>query len=302
MKQFVLVLFLMFNFLNVILAQTETGMAFLKLPVDARSAAMGETGAAYANDAAAVHWNVALLAKNQNKSLVFMHNAYLANIAQEFGAFQFTHGKHSFAVALNLMSIPGIEIRGQQPTEKPVGTTEAINLAAGLSYARMVKKDWSIGLSVKYLYEKYYLEDASGWALDIGFFKTHFLLNSLDFGLSLQNLGKMKPLNVKATKLPFILRSGLLYHSPVLIGHSEIRLTFDATYLISEKESNLAGGIEVPILTVLNLRSGINYYDDRLRYSIGFGLNYQNYQFNYAFSPYPYNLGNSHRFSLHLLF
>ncbi|MHB2153202.1 PorV/PorQ family protein [Calditrichota bacterium GD2] len=298
MLRTILTIFLTLGFVCNVFAGNDAGMAFLKLPVDARSAAMGEAAAALANDASAVYWNPALLARNESKSLVLMHNAYLADIAQEFAAFQFASGKHKMAVALNLMNIPGIEIRGNVPTEEPAGATEAINLAASFSYARALNNGWLVGLTAKYLYEKYYLEDATGWAFDVGLVKNQFLRPDLDLGVTLQNLGRMKPLNVESTTLPIIMRAGLLYHTPLIMNEKRMLVSFDAVYPVYEEQVNFNGGVEVPVLKALYLRSGLVFDWETLRYSGGFGLNYKNYRLNYAFSPYPYDLGNSHRFSL----
>ncbi len=290
----------LFTLLTVTLgwAAGQTGMAFLKLPVDARSAAMGEAATAFASDATALYWNPALLAQNQTKSLVFMHSAYLADISQEFLAFQFATGKHKLAVGLNFMNIPGIEIRGTVPTEQPAGTTEALNLAATLGYARTIQNDWQIGLSLKYLYEKYYLSDAWGWAVDFGLFKRHFFYQNLDWGLTLQNLGKMGTLQVESTRLPLILRSGVLYHLPWQWKNQPLKMTVDFVYLISDEITHLKSGLEVPILRSLSGRLGMIYDWEDLRLTAGFGLKYKSYQFNYAYSPFPYDLGNAHRFSL----
>lgn len=283
-------------------AQTEAGLAFLKLPVDARSAAMGEAATAAARDASAAYWNPALLAGNSSKSLVLMHNAYLADIAQEFVAFQFAAGKNNLAVSLNLINIPGIDIRGERPTEQPAGKTEAINLAAALSYARSVKNNWSVGLSLKYLYEKYYLEDAGGYAIDLGIVKSNLFNKPLTLGVTLQNLGKMSPLQNEATKLPLLLRGGLLYQTPFILFDKPVQTTFDVDYLVHDNQLRLHTGLQVSLLKNLDGRAGLLQDSDHLRYSLGFGLNYKQYQLSYAFSPYPYNLGYAHRFSLHWSF
>lgn len=295
-------IFLFFILIIPLWAQTEAGFAFLKLPVDARSAAMGEAATAYAQDASAVYWNPALLSGNDSKSLVLMHNAYLADIAQEFVAFQFLTGKNNMAVSLNLINIPGIEIRGERPTEEPAGKTEAINLAAAISYARPMKNNWAVGLSLKYLYEKYYLQDASGYAIDLGVSKTNLFNKPMTFGLTLQNLGKMKPLQTEATKLPLLLRTGLAYQTPVRLFNKPIETALDVDYLVNENKLRLHTGLEVPLFSSLHGRAGLLHDSDRLRYTLGFGLNYKQYQLHYAFSPYPYNLGYAHRFSLHWRF
>lgn len=282
--------------------QDNTGMSFLKLPVDARSAAMGEAATALYGDAAAAFRNPAALAMNTHKSLILMHNAYLADISQEFAAFQFARGTHSASIALNMVDIPGIEIRGNRPTAEPEGKTDAINLAFGLSYAYRYQTHWSFGATVKYLFEKYYLESATGWAVDLGLQRSDLLTQGLSWGLVVQNVGKMNTLKTEATPLPVIARTGVQYVLPVEWMNGRPLIAADFEQLLNADEGAFRLGTELPLLKVITLRGGLIYTPPKIRYSLGFGVNYHKFQINYAFSPYPYGLGNSHRFSLNLTF
>ncbi len=280
------------------LAGDNSGLSFLKLPVDARSAAMGEASAALSGDAAAAFRNPAVLSVNDSRSFMLMHNAYLADIAQEFAAFQFLAGRHSAALSLNVMDIPGIEIRGMRPTEQPEGKTDAINFAFGLSYAYQYNAQWSLGTTVKYLFEKYYMESAAGWAIDLGLLRRNTILHGLDWGLAIQNLGRMNPLKHERTPLPVMFRSGVQY--PLNFGWKALQMvtiTADVEHVLHEGTYGRLG-FEAPLAHVFYLRAGTILSSERVRISMGFGLSYKDYQVNYAFSPYPYNLGNSHRFSL----
>ncbi len=279
-------------------AGDNTGMAFLKLPVDARSAAMGEVSTALSGDAAVAFRNPAALSVNSTRSFMLMHNAYLADIAQEFAAFQFANGKHSAALALNIMDIPGIEIRGSRPTSEAEGKTDAINFAFGASYAFRYNDVWAVGSTVKYLFEKYYLASASGWAIDLGILRRNAFFKKLDWGLAVQNLGRMNPLKNERTPLPVILRSGLQYHLNLdMKGLQSMIAVADVEHIFNEGTLGKFG-LEVPLLHVIALRAGTILSSEKVRFSAGFGIRYKNYLINYAFSPYPYNLGNSHRFSL----
>lgn len=296
------ILFAVVLMLGTIRAGDNTGLTFLKLPVDARCAAMGEASTALSGDAAAAFNNPAALSANSERSFVLMHNAYLADITQEFAAFQFFTGKHSAALSLNIMDIPGIEIRGIRPTDQPEGKTDAINFAFGLSYAYHYSRQWAFGITTKYLFEKYYLASAAGWAFDLGLLHRNTFIEGLDWALAVQNLGRMQPLKNKRTPLPVNLRSGIRYAlHPNWQKMQEIILAADAEYVFDEG-TLLHLGIELPLVHVFYLRAGTILLSDKTRLSVGFGVSYKNYRVNYAFSPYPYNLGNSHRFSLNWLF
>ncbi len=301
-KRFNLIILALGLWISAALAGSDnTGLSFLRLPVDARSAAMGEIGVALSGDAGATFRNPAALAFNTGKSLVLMHNAYLADIAQEFAAFQFLNGKHSAAIALNVMDIPGIEIRGTRPTTQPEGKTDAINLAFAAGYAYKYGPQWAFGVTVKYLFEKYFMESASGWALDFGVQRTDFLLRGMTWGLALQNAGKMDVLKAEASPLPLMVRTGVQYELPRWLGTHPL-IAAEVEQLLKNDDSILRLGLEVPLRNVFVLRTGLIYTSPKIRYSFGFGVNYHHYQVNYAFSPYPFGLGNSHRFSLSWLF
>lgn len=278
----------------------SNGMAFLKIDVDGRAAAMGGAYTAIATDAGAAYWNPAGLANAGHKSLVLMHNIWIADISQEFAALQIMQGKHNLAFSINLMTIGGIEIRGETPTAEPLGETEALNFYAALSYARTFFDNWQVGFSFKYLYEKYYLEMAPGWAVDIGI-QRRALLKDLDWGLSIQNIGQMSKVNQVKTILPLMIRSGLSYKLPYQILDRQPFFSGDLQYIDSEGLF-VRFGAEFDILEYLALRGGFILGRDERPFTTGFGLNLEGYHLDYAFVPFRYNLGYTHRISLGMNF
>ena len=277
----------------------QSGLAFLKIDVDGRAAAMGGAYTAISSGADAAYWNPAGLANASQKNLVLMHNVWLDDITQEFASWQFMSGKHNLALSANLMIYPGIEIRGERPTEDPDGVAEAINFYSALSYARDFS-GWRVGLSVKYLFERYYLAQANGWAMDVGIQRAAILKN-LDWGLAVANMGKMDVLQKVATPLPLILRSGLLYHLPFQFLEGGHLLSADVQY-VKDEHLYLRAGSEWNIIQYLSLRGGLIWYKEGLRASAGFGLIYNSFRLDYAFVPFADDLGNSHRFSVGFLF
>jgi hypothetical protein len=60
--------------------------------------------------------------------------------------------------------------------------------AFGLSYARNLTNQFAIGINAKYINERYYHSNATGFALDVGaLFDTKF--NGLMLGMSISNYG-----------------------------------------------------------------------------------------------------------------
>lgn len=278
----------------------KNGFAMLKVDVDARAAAMAGAYTALAGDAAAAYWNPAGLTRAGQRSFIIMHNEWLADIRQEFAAFHFLQGKHHLAVSANLMTIPDIELRGRVPTLEPQGTTEAFTFAAALSYARIFKEYWQVGLSLKYLFEKYYLENAPGWAIDLGVMKKDLLPN-LDWGFSLQNVGRMSQLREVRTPLPLMIRNGFAYHYMIKKINRTIILSNDLQYIHNETFYFRLGG-DLALHDYLHVRLGwINGADDH-HFTFGLGLNYASYHFDYAFVSFDEAFGHSHRFSLGIHF
>jgi len=277
----------------------KTGLSFLKIDVDSRAAAMGGAYTAIASGAAASYWNPAGLASASGKNVILMHQVWIDDITHEFGAVQFAAGKHNLAVSANLMIFPGIEIR-EQATEDPDGISDAVNFCAAISYAQNVSKNWQAGISAKYIFEKYYLEQASGWAVDFGVRRLN-LIDKFDWGFVLQNLGKMNALQKTETELPIIIRSGLVYHLPFTVLAGGHLLSADLQY-VKDEQLYIRGGSQWNFTDYFNLRAGLNWYSDKLHFSTGMGFFYKKFNVDYAFIPLIDHLENSHQFSIGFFF
>ena len=274
----------------------STGLSFLKIAVDARAAAMGEAYTAVCTDAAATYWNPAGLALAGSNSIAVMHHAWLQDINHEFLSVQLFQGKHNVAVAVNLIQVSDIQLRGDQASETPIGSTSATNMYLGLNYATALGGEWSVGGQLKYVYEKYYLTYAEGVALDLGVRRKN-ILPRLEWGLTIQNLGTMNKLRTTATSLPVIFRTGVSYFLPWEIWGG-YPLTAADVYYVTSSQLHFNLGIEIPVYHKIDLRAGYILGGDSYSFTTGFGIQYRKANIAYAFVPYQYDLGNSHRFSL----
>jgi len=300
MKRLIIFLILIFSTQLFAAEGGKVGFSFLKIGVNARAAGMGEAYSALAHDASAAFWNPAGLTEAKSNSAILTHNAWIQDIRHNFAAVQLVRGLHNIAFSLNIISVPGIEIRDDTATELPIGTISANNLYLGVSYATKIAEQWSVGGQIKYLYEKYYLEDARGFALDVGLLKRD-LIKNLDWGFSLQNMGKMGKLRNAETDLPMMIRSGVSYKLPWKIDEQHILAATDVVYVFNDAfRVNI--GSEVSFLKILALRLGYIIGSDSHSLTAGFGLHFNRYQLSYAFVPFKYDLGNSHRFSMNIYF
>src|SRR5438105_3412392 len=90
-------------------ARGTTTANFLKLGVGARAVAMGEAYSAVADDATALYWNPAGLARIAKDSAAFMHAPYLASTFYDYGAYGHRLGNQAFAAGVQYFSAGSID-------------------------------------------------------------------------------------------------------------------------------------------------------------------------------------------------
>ena len=146
---------------------SSTGMAFLRMGVGARAAALGDAYVAVPGDGFASHWNPAGLAQVQRREFTAMHNEWAQGIRYEYGglAWGAEHGAMSLGAAL--VHSGDLE-RRVGPSAEPLGTFSVYDLALSAGYARAVRDDLALGLVGKWLAEKVHADGASGFACDLG--------------------------------------------------------------------------------------------------------------------------------------
>ncbi|MFV1981274.1 MAG: PorV/PorQ family protein, partial [Rhodothermia bacterium] len=148
-----------------------SGYQFLKIPVDARSAAMGQTVASNAFDVSSLFWNPALAAQIDHKTAVGVgYTGYFADVSLSYVGL--VHQVGSFKVGLSVQSMISGEMN--VTTEfQPFGTGEtfqAVDLAAGLTLAQQLTDLFSYGITARYVQESLAEIDARTVIFDTGIF------------------------------------------------------------------------------------------------------------------------------------
>jgi hypothetical protein len=271
----------------------STGMSFLKLGVGARSVAMGETGAAYAADASASYYNPAALSFADQTEISLMHKQWIADIATEsFGAA--VKGETvSLGFSFNATNTGSIDVR-TQPGDAD-GTFNAHDMAIAGSVGVKVADDISVGVSGKFLYEKIYVDEASGYAVDLG--AMYAATPSLAVGLALNNLGSMNKMRSEAIELPALLRAGASY-TGTLTDRFSYRVNGDFVKIFKQSENHINVGGELAFDKTLSLRAGYQTGYDVKNFSAGIGIAYGMLVFDYAFVPFQSGFGTTNTFSL----
>ena len=162
---------------------------FLKLGVGARGVAMGESFAAVANDASALHFNPAGLVQFGDDQVVAAHSEYVAELQHEFfGVVYHLTGEDGLGVAVSSLHTDDMEITTET---QPTGTGRYFtfgDLALSLSYARKMTDQFSFGVTLRYVDETLDVLHMRSFMVDLG---TYYWmgLGSARFAVVIANFG-----------------------------------------------------------------------------------------------------------------
>lgn len=272
------------------------GWQFLKLPTNARTAAMGGIGSSISHgDANSALTNPASTADVSNLDFSFTHMNWVADISYQ-----------SIAVVKNLRNLGvlginaiyvdyGEEMRTEYSEElypgevvyRPLlnqGTIGASDLAIGLSYARQITDKLQVGGNLKYLEERIDDAKANTWSLDIGtLFYTGFkTLRVSTVGRSFgpdAEFGGYKDRIEKVSfrvKMPMSLSIGTAIDVVEEKPESPSRIILAMEYVVpNDGPKKVNVGMEYEFMNILSLRAGYKFNYDEVGLTLGGGLNHK---------------------------
>jgi hypothetical protein len=133
-----------------------SGFQFLKIPVDARAAAMGQSVVSNAFDASSLFWNPALAAQSDAPQIAFAHTAYFADVQMEFAAASIHLPGPRLTVGAGVQVLNSGEMDVTTEFE-PFGTGEtfrSVSMAGGLTLAQQLTDLFSYGVTAKFVQER----------------------------------------------------------------------------------------------------------------------------------------------------
>ncbi|HJL71816.1 MAG: PorV/PorQ family protein [Candidatus Poseidoniia archaeon] len=297
-----------------------TGAQFLKYPVGARGAALGNGLVVKVQDASAVFWNPAGLAYVKGFSGFYTHTALFMDMS--FNGASLVYSIPEIGnVGLNLVQFSSGDIEETTVSEQDgTGSTfQFTDLAIGLSFARAMTNRFSVGWNIRYLLENLAAGIGSGdelqaqnWSADIGLlYHTDFKditlgMNIKNFGPQLQPGGTYQdwdngtvvmdpsdPTSVleneyKKYHLPLTFQLGLGLEPLDLGGPHKLTLFSVLEHPNDNVEVlDLAGEYVFSIPAVeLALRSGYSFGHDIKGLTLGAGIKFAGIQIDYALIDY----------------
>lgn len=320
-----------------VFAVSEAAVLFLLISPNARAGGMGEAFAGVADDVSAVYWNPAGLAFQQGKQFSSMYSRWLPQFNFNdlyflFGAYrQSIEGLGTVGVNVTYINL-GEQTITDEGGPDPVGTFNSNEFALTLSYGTLLSENFGVGLNVRFIRSNLSSVGAgtekgdgraNAFAVDLGLLKKGFLLNRLNLGMNLSNIGpKITYVDAsQADPLPTNFRLGLAYRA-IEQEYNRLTFVFDVNKLIVNKHSDgtsdsviksmatawgnnnyiLNAGAEYWYANLIALRAGYNFDDagEANYLTIGAGLRYAIYQFDFGYISAGQNhpLSDTMRFSL----
>jgi hypothetical protein len=290
-----------------------SGFPFLKIGVNPRAAAMGESFIAIADDASSLYWNPAASVRTKNNEVMFAHTLWFADVQHSFGAYVH-HVSESDAIGASVTAVTTNDME-RTTVLQPHGDGSYFSyrdLAIGLTYSRAMTDQFSFGITGKYVHETLAELTMHTFLVDIGAYYYTGYANSR-FAFVLTNFGgTAKPTGSASVYGIGTVTSFQEFSPPTIFRLSfaiepwqteEHRLT-TAIQLNhpNDNAENLAVGIEYAWTETVFLRGGykLNVEEQQVpSFGIGFKIpaEFTSLSFDYASSSYGV-LGTAHRFSI----
>lgn len=297
----------------------RTGTAslpFLKIGTGARATGMGNTFVAVANDISSLIYNPAGLVEFQDNGMSFSYTDWFVDTKiSNFGGVY--HFDQTNAIGLNVTSLATEDMK--VTTEfQPNGTGQYFkfsDISIGLSYARQMTKQFSFGLTVKYIEEGLGELKMNGVLGDIStYYKTG--LGTSRFAIMISNFGgQISPSGTVTTVGGDIANNFQKFPPPTLFQFGfaiepimdKINRLTTSIQLNSPNDNaeNFSLGLEYAYKEFLFFRTGIKFNTDAESFSGGVGLkfpiSFANSNLDYSITNFG-DLGITQRFSLNILF
>lgn len=307
MKRAILVIVLVLGLPGVAFSAREfekvgtIGAQFLKIGIGARAAGMGAAFVSVSDDASAVYWNPAGVARITRNVIAFNHCDWAADIS--FSQLAYVFDPHyipgMMAIHARSLYMPEQIVR---TVYKPQGDGRKFDngdVAAGITYARSLTDKFSAGLTFNYVHSSLADYSASAYSFDFGtLYDTGF--QSLRIGMSILNIGNEMEFIEDTVKLPTMFRVGM---SMNLYQDAQYSLLSAAEFSHPPDNNERANvGLELGFKDMLYMRGGYGFGYDAEGMALGIGFKFPTSANAEATVDYAYTdhdqLGAVHRMSL----
>ncbi|MCI0562205.1 MAG: PorV/PorQ family protein [Nitrososphaera sp.] len=255
---------------------------------------MGESFVAEPGRLGSFALNPANMQQVASLEILLSHTEWIQDITSEYFAIAYPVKFGTIAFAVSNTNNGGIEIR--DTPGPPLSTFTARSSSFQASYATAVAQNIGLGISAKFLYDKLYVEEATGFAFDAGVLYS-LPIKGLVVGASVANVGQMSAFVTEDIELPLTARVGASYQ----IQYDDDFAISVGSLFASEQRAETARfhvGAEASYQNLVALRLGYQSGYDTRSISGGLGVNFDWLQFDYGYVPFSHGLGTAHVFTL----
>ncbi len=241
-----------------------TSVPFLQIEPDSRTAGMGNSGVAIADNATAVFWNPAGLAFQEGHEVSITHADWLPNFNVDMfydylAGRYYVEGIGTIGGHITFLNLGEQEHR--DAGNNLIGEFSSYEIAGGFSYGFKLNENFAVGTGIRFIFsnlvpsgtlvEGQTARNGTSVGLDLGtlYRSNHFLVANREAqiraGLNLSNLGPSIQYTDEAQKdpLPTLLRVGWAYKMDLdQDGFNSITLSNDFSKIMARYETDEEGG------------------------------------------------------------
>ena len=258
--------------------------AFLRIPVGARPAGMGNAFVSIADDANALYFNPGGIYQVEGMTFAGMYSLMSMDRGHYQGNFIYSHEKYG-TVGVMFIGYSVGKIDGRDISGNATGEFSDNEMAFSLTYGRKLLPVLGVGGSIKYISHSLDNNKATGLGYDIGahlkFEMENSLINQIGLGISMSNLGASLKWDTDLShedEIPATLR----YGANVCFNVKNINfLIAGGGTQTTDELAKYNAGIEAWILDNFCVRTGLDGED----INFGASIKYNHFQFDYGFCP-----------------
>jgi hypothetical protein len=287
-------LFLSFFITATALSQgSSKGATSLKLPITPFIAATCESFVADPVAIRSLLINPANITSYDTYEIMFAHTEWIQDIRTELLSVIAPFRYGSLALSIANSSVDGLELR--TIPGPAIGTFNAQATRFQLTYGVKLSESIQIGIAPKYIYEKIFVDETTGFGIDAGaLYLPH--IDGLIIGFSVTNLGSLSAFRNEKIDLPSQIRIGGTY------SFMQKKLTFRTAGSFSSELGTSVNhvnlGTEIIYDNIISARFGYKTNYEIGSFSAGLGIRYSLMTIDYAYLPSSMQVGDAHIFSI----
>lgn len=272
------------------------GFAFLEVPAGARASAMGGAFVSVGRGVEASFWNPAGLAGVRGLQMTGAHFELIEGLRHSQVAL--AGGVLGGGVSASLRAFYTEAIEERDALGNLIGTFGSHDLEFGLGYGAPLAAGLDLGLGAQVVRERIANSSATTYAFGAGVQWTPAVLPQLRLGLSADHLGPATRYVIDGieggdVELPAAVQGGVSY-AWALGQVFHLRSALEGRFTRGRSGIAMAGA-ELGGPAGAALRAGFRANDDAQNLSVGVGWAREGLNLDYAWVPYRYELGDTHR-------